>query len=107
MGCGCGMWRGLGGNLVLDAGRLDGGGFGGILGRFLGHTPSFRRFRRINHGSIAGFIPACWNQADCWASLMAFGVWLQPDPSARFNAFLGPDEELQYYSRDWQQRCRH
>src|SRR5262249_60534592 len=28
-------------------------GFGGFLARFLGHTPSFRRFRRINHYRIA------------------------------------------------------
>ena len=37
-----GLARGLG------AGRLASGGFGGFLARFLGHTPSFRRFRRIN-----------------------------------------------------------
>ena len=40
----------------LGAGWLRGGGFGGFLARFLGHTPSFRRFRRINHWDIAGLV---------------------------------------------------
>ena len=47
------------------------GALGGFLARFLGHTPSFRRFRRINHGSIAGLVLEGRNRAGCWASLMA------------------------------------
>ena len=51
----------------MSAGRLPGGGFGGFLARFLGHTPSFRRFQRINHWGIE----ASWNRAGRQVSLMA------------------------------------
>src|SRR6266851_2099723 len=97
--CVAGLQRRFARNLRLDAGRLAGGGLGGFLARFLGHTPSFRRFRRINHGSIAGLAPACRNKTDCWASLM---VWeygykeFDARPVGSLNAFLGPDEKLQY-----------
>src|SRR5450759_3861488 len=55
----------------LSADHLARGRFGGFLARFLGHTPSFRRFRRINQGGIAGRVPARRNRPGCWPSLMA------------------------------------
>src|SRR5712672_1903826 len=95
---GFGRWR-FSRRLRRGAGRLAGGGLGGFLARFLGHTPSFRRFRRINHVSIAGLAPACRNQTDCWASLMALEYGYKEfdaRPVGSLNAFLGPDEKLQY-----------
>ncbi len=62
---------------IGHAGSLLGGRLGGFLTRFLGHTPSFRRFRRINHGGIAGLVMASWNQAGRWASLMTSEYGLQ------------------------------
>src|SRR5439155_4627545 len=55
--------RGLGGSLCWS--------LGGFLARFLGHTPSFRRFRRINQWGIAGLVPERRIRAGRWASLMA------------------------------------
>src|SRR5215831_10759956 len=43
--------------------------FGGFLARFLGHTPSFRRFRRLNHCGIAGRVRQTGKGAFCGASL--------------------------------------
>src|ERR1700760_3969005 len=65
---GFGAFRSFGPN------RLPGRGFGGFLARFLGHTPSFRRFRKLNHGDIAG---SCWetgNEPIAWPILRPRGM---------------------------------
>ena len=59
----------------LGADRRPGRGFGGFLARFLGHTPSFRRFRRINHWGISGLVRSCKTDSSGWANLMTPGVW--------------------------------
>ena len=74
--------------------RLSGGRAGGFLARFLGHTPSFRRFQRVNHSAIAGpalELPALGKSAD-------LGVWLQRilrDTRSPFllKTLLGLDDE--------------
>src|ERR1700738_1126501 len=73
------------------AGRLCGVRLGGFLARFLGHTPSFRRFRRINHYGIAGLAPASRNRAERWASLMAteYGYKELDAPVRSLNGFPG------------------
>src|SRR5438876_3140064 len=84
------------GPLRLTASRLAGRRIGGFLARFLGHTPSFRRFRRINHGVLRGPVEASRNGAGCWASLMASEYGYKefdalPIPS--LNVLFGPDDE--------------
>src|SRR5258706_8155873 len=64
-------WRGFRQSDRWTAGWLAGRRIGGFLSRFLGHTPSFRRFRRINHGVLRGLFEASRNRAGGWASLMA------------------------------------
>src|SRR6266568_3219437 len=62
--------------LRWGAGRLPGGGLGGFLARFLGHTPSFRRFRRINHWGCG----PCLGEPESGRLLGkpdGLGVWLQ------------------------------
>jgi hypothetical protein len=79
----------------LSAGRLKGRLLGGFLARFLGHTPSFRRFRRINHWDITGR-PASRNQSGCWANLMAteYGYnEFDATPVRSLNGLIGPDDE--------------
>jgi hypothetical protein len=69
---------------------------GGFLARFLGHTPSFRRFRRINHGVLRGLFEASRNRAGGWASLMAseYGYKeFDAPPVSSLNVLFGPDDE--------------
>jgi hypothetical protein len=79
----------------LGAGSFPDEGFWGFLTRFLGHTPSFRRFPRINHWDIE----ASWNQADCWASQIG-PEYAQKEfdtpPVGPLNVLLGPDDEHGY-----------
>ena len=78
------------------AGRLPSEGFGGFLARFLGHTPSFRRFRRINHWDIAGLVLAKGSRAGCWANLMSpeYGYKeFEAPPVRSFNVLPRADDE--------------
>ena len=81
---------------VLAPAGFPAGVFGGFLARFLGHTPSFRRFRRINHGGIAGLVRGCRNGSCGWANLMTpeYGDReFDASSGPSLNRLLGPDDE--------------
>ena len=68
---------------------------GCFLTRFLGHTPSFRRFRRANHEAIPGLVQTRPNRASRWANLMAseYGYKIRRITGRSLNVLLGPNDE--------------
>ena len=78
-----------------------GGRFGRFLSGFLGHTPSFRRFRRVNQSGIAALVRLP-ESALGWASLATPGYGYKEfhaPPHCSLNALPGRNDEQQEHSR--------
>ena len=64
--------------------------FGGFLARFLGHTPSFRRFRRLNQWGIAGHARGLRIRVRCWANPMTSEYGYKEFDASPVRSLKGP-----------------